>query len=117
MNYAIEEMEREMHALKEQLAQRNAACAEMRDVVSNLADIAQNNDISKDEFDRIESYKSRALSSDCGKDYFSREQVMPLVEALEKLSRLGNEPFLGNSDGNVIAQRALAHVKETGVIK
>ena len=27
--------------------------------------------------------------------------------ALEKLSKLGNEPFLGNSDGNIIAQRAL----------
>ena len=31
-------------------------------------------------------------------------------EALEKLARLGNEPHLGNSDGNVIAQRALAAV-------
>ena len=28
--------------------------------------------------------------------------------ALEKLSRLGNEPHLGNSDGNVIAQKALS---------
>jgi len=29
-------------------------------------------------------------------------------EALEKLSRLGNEPHLGNSEGNCIAQAALA---------
>ncbi len=28
-------------------------------------------------------------------------------DALEKLSRLGNEPHLGNSDGNKIAQQAL----------
>ena len=28
-------------------------------------------------------------------------------EALDKLARLGNEPFLGNSDGNIIAQEAL----------
>jgi len=27
--------------------------------------------------------------------------------ALDKLSRLGNEPELGNSDGNIIAQQAL----------
>jgi len=27
--------------------------------------------------------------------------------ALEKLARLGNEPHLGNSDGNIIAQKAL----------
>jgi hypothetical protein len=28
--------------------------------------------------------------------------------ALEKLARLGNEPHFGNSDGNIIAQEALA---------
>ncbi len=33
-----------------------------------------------------------------------------MVEALEKLSRLGNEPRLGNSDGNKIAQYALKRV-------
>ena len=27
--------------------------------------------------------------------------------ALEKLARLGNDPYLGNSKGNVIAQQAL----------
>ena len=35
-----------------------------------------------------------------------------LAEALEKLARLGNEPYLGNSDGNRIAQAALAAAKE-----
>ena len=30
-----------------------------------------------------------------------------LREALEKLARLGNEPMLGNSVGNIIAQEAL----------
>ncbi|RLA39220.1 MAG: hypothetical protein DRR06_19460 [Gammaproteobacteria bacterium] len=30
-----------------------------------------------------------------------------LVEALEKLARLGNGDHYGNSDGNVIAQKAL----------
>lgn len=30
--------------------------------------------------------------------------------ALEKLSRLGNEPHLGNSDGNVIAHIALKEI-------
>ena len=33
-----------------------------------------------------------------------------LVEALEKLARLGNEPLYGNSIGNQIAQAALAKV-------
>ena len=31
-----------------------------------------------------------------------------LREALDKLARLGNEPYYGNSTGNVIAQQALA---------
>jgi hypothetical protein len=30
-----------------------------------------------------------------------------LVEALEKLARLGNGDIYGNSDGNIIAQKAL----------
>ncbi len=41
-----------------------------------------------------------------------KEFLKPVVEALEKLSRLGNEPHLGNSNGNVIAQEAIAHLKE-----
>jgi len=34
-----------------------------------------------------------------------------LVEAMEKLARLGNEPMLGNSIGNRIAQVALEKIK------
>jgi hypothetical protein len=30
-----------------------------------------------------------------------------LADALEKLARLGNEPHYGNSDGNMIARKAL----------
>lgn len=35
-----------------------------------------------------------------------------LTEAMEKLARLGNEPMLGNSIGNRIAQDALKKAKE-----
>lgn len=35
-----------------------------------------------------------------------------LIETLEKLSKLGHEPMLGNSDGNVIAQKGLAKYYE-----
>jgi hypothetical protein len=35
-----------------------------------------------------------------------------LRDALEKLAKLGNEPHYGNSDGNLIAQRALAAATE-----
>ena len=35
-----------------------------------------------------------------------------LVEALEKLARLGNEPHYGNSDGNMIARQALAQYEK-----
>lgn len=35
------------------------------------------------------------------------ETIERYREALEKLARLGNEPHLGNSNGNDIAQRAL----------
>ena len=33
--------------------------------------------------------------------------IRELEKALNKLARLGNGPHLGNSDGNVIAQKAL----------
>lgn len=35
------------------------------------------------------------------------KELKAVKEALEKLARLGNEPHLGNSDGNRIAQVAL----------
>lgn len=35
-----------------------------------------------------------------------------LIETLEKLSRFGHEPMLGNSNGNVIAQKGLAKYYE-----
>ena len=37
-----------------------------------------------------------------------------LREALEKLARLGNEPMLGNSVGNIIAQEALKEDNHEG---
>lgn len=36
------------------------------------------------------------------------KELQQVREALNKLSRLGNEPELGNSTGNVISQQALA---------
>ena len=36
------------------------------------------------------------------------QRLAVVTEALERLSRLGNGDILGNSDGNVIAQKALA---------
>ena len=39
------------------------------------------------------------------------QNVMELVEALEKLARLGNGEHYGNSDGNMIARSALAKYK------
>ena len=38
--------------------------------------------------------------------------IKELVEGLEKLARLGNEPHFGNSKGNVIAQELLARAEE-----
>ena len=40
------------------------------------------------------------------------ELLKEMAEALEKLSRLGNEPYLGNSIGNLIAQEALKKYHE-----
>ena len=40
-----------------------------------------------------------------------RAKLAVAVEALEKLSRLGNGNMLGNSDGNMIARAALAQIK------
>ena len=36
-----------------------------------------------------------------------RAEIEAKDAALEKLARLGNEPYLGNSEGNIIAQQAL----------
>ena len=36
-----------------------------------------------------------------------QKEIDRLTAALDKLARLGNEPYFGNSDGNVIAQQAL----------
>lgn len=41
-----------------------------------------------------------------------RAQYKDAVEALEKLARLGNGDRYGNSDGNIIAQEALAKLEE-----
>ena len=39
-------------------------------------------------------------------------ELKDVKSLLEKLARLGNEPHLGNSDGNIIAQRALASLNK-----
>ncbi len=43
----------------------------------------------------------------------ANEENKQLREVLEKLARLGNEPHLGNSDGNRMAQQALKPQKKT----
>ena len=45
----------------------------------------------------------------------SHELVRELVEALDKLARLGNGQHYGNSDGNCIAQAILAKAKLAGL--
>jgi hypothetical protein len=40
-----------------------------------------------------------------------RAEVERLRAALEKLARLGNEPYYGNSEGNMIARAALKETK------
>ena len=42
----------------------------------------------------------------------AQARVEALEGALDKLARLGNEPHYGNSDGNVIAQKALAATEQ-----
>ena len=42
--------------------------------------------------------------------YKQAEIKAKLIEALEKLARLGNEPHYGNSIGNEIAKKALSHL-------
>ena len=39
-------------------------------------------------------------------------QLIISRDTLEKLAKLGNEPYQGNSDGNVIAQRAIVEMEE-----
>jgi cell division septum initiation protein DivIVA len=54
-------------------------------------------------FDRVETKVKGLLDENAQ----LREQNRVLREALERLAILGNEPFYGNSAGNVIAQKAL----------
>ena len=44
----------------------------------------------------------------------AQARVDELEGALDRLARLGNEPHYGNSDGNVIAQKALAATEQEG---
>jgi len=41
-----------------------------------------------------------------------KEYAKPAVEALDKLSKLGNEPRVGNSIGNTIAAKTLTNYKD-----
>lgn len=54
------------------------------------------------------SIKSKVVATHIIRRYNSHDGF---VEALNKLARLGNEPHLGNSDGNIIAQKALANAE------
>ena len=51
-------------------------------------------------------------------DYIEKleQQLAELREALEKLARLGNGDRYGNSEGNVIAQNALALQERNNVL-
>ncbi len=42
----------------------------------------------------------------------TRLQLEMSMEGLEELARLGNAPKLGNSDGNILAQKTLESIKE-----
>ena len=63
-------------------------------------------------FDELESYKpivmKTAKAAIDAHDSELKKHIKVLVEALERLARLGNGTQYGNSDGNVIAQQALA---------
>ena len=45
-----------------------------------------------------------------------QQAAQEAARALDRLARLGNEPMMGNSNGNVMAQQALAALKHAGVM-
>jgi hypothetical protein len=57
---------------------------------------------------RLDVEAMRPLSLQC--DRLAAENAR-LREALERLARLGAEPYYGNSDGNMIARAALGEKK------
>ena len=60
----------------------------------------------------IEKIKSNRAVDLLAENKKLEEDNKRLRKALEKLSKLGNEPYLGNSIGNKIAQQALKPIKE-----
>ena len=57
-----------------------------------------------------------ALQLHIGTQYDALQQAAQQVaQALDILARLGNAPQLGNSNGNLIAQEALAVLEKVGV--
>jgi uncharacterized protein (DUF3084 family) len=83
----VEKLDDDKETLQAQLADRDAMILQMGE---QAAVLAKENMAVKAQLRRVEWANAR------------------LREALDKLARLGNEPYYGNSTGNVIAQQALA---------
>lgn len=112
-------LEQENERLKAELEKAKKCFAEMREALKSHHEWSmyqsKNNQIVYT--GSLRSDTESALSSDCGKDYFTKEQVMPLIkllqDSLKALCAWGPSPadvFIVNE-----IQSALAHAKEIGL--
>ena len=94
-------------------AERDALRAELATIAANepVAELM----LDPETMARYVQYTIPLILLPIGTQLFTRpmpaQDVMELVEALEKLARLGNGDYYGNSDGNIIARAALSKYK------
>lgn len=70
-------------------------------------------DSHSDDYFRVDTAEGQLILDQTKRAEDAESRIKALEDAMEILSRLGNEPHLGNSRGNVIAQQALAAKEPT----
>jgi hypothetical protein len=116
-----EQADKFRHEAERELKKCKAECAEMRDYIygvnGHFMAVAHGEPI-ENLFKHIEENGGKVLSSDCGKDYFSRGQVMPLVHAINLFVEWCSIRDQVVTPEVIEAQyNALTHAKEIGVIQ
>lgn len=101
--------------LRCQLDLHKVACAEMRDALKEAKVTCESDDHIQSHY-ALEKI-NHALSNECGKDHFSREQVMPLVTMLQDVLEVADLLDCPEVHWSDKINAALIHAKKIGLIQ